>query len=372
MTMGPDRASDDIAEIACQFEIGGEFLDAAGYGSGHINSTYVSRVRQGDQVVRFIHQRINHDIFKSPADVMSNIERVTSHIRAKLISAGADASRRVLTVVRAVDGGSFVKTPAGEYWRTYLFVEGARTYDIITDPAQVYSAARAFADFQETLADLPGPRLCETIPDFGNTERRFEALTQAIRRDSAGRLAEAREDVEFAMARETLVSMFEDLRRADAVPERIIHYDTKINNVLIDDETGQGICVIDLDTVMPGLAMYDFGDAVRMGAATAAEDQRDLAKVSIDLAMFDRLSCGYLETARRFLTGIELDHMAPAARLITFTQGVRFLTDYLAGDVYYKVSRPGHNLDRCRTQFRMVTDMEGKAEQMAQIVARYR
>ena len=372
MSLHPDGASDGIAEIASQFEIGGEFLDATAYGSGHINSTYVSRVRQGGRVVRFIHQRINHDIFKSPADLMSNIERVTSHIRAKLISAGPDVSRRVLTVVRAVDGGSFVKTEAGQYWRTYLFVEGARTYDVIEDPAHVYAAAKAFADFQETLADLPGPRLCETIPDFGNTEKRFDALVEAAGRDSAGRAAGAREQIEFAMARKALVSMFEDLLRADAVPERIIHYDTKINNVLIDDETGEGICVIDLDTVMPGLAMYDFGDAVRMGAATAPEDELDLSKVSIDLAMFDRLSCGYLETARKFLTGIEIDHLAPAARLITFTQGVRFLTDYLAGDVYYKVSRPTHNLDRCRAQFRMVLDMEGKAEQMAEIVARYR
>ena len=372
MSRPSDRESNDIAGIAAQFEVDGEFLDARPYGSGHINSTYVSRVRRRGQVVRYVHQRINHTIFKSPEKVMANIGRVTTHIRTKLIAAGADPSRRVLTIVPTLDGGSFLKTPGGGYWRTYLFVEGARTYDVIENPDHVYAAAKAFADFQKTVADLPAPRLHETIPHFGNAEKRFEALVDAVGRDSAGRAKAAKGEIDFAMARKALVSMFEDLRRADAVPERIIHYDTKINNVLIDDETGEGICVIDLDTVMPGLAMFDFGDAVRMGAATAAEDELDLSKVSIDLAMLDRLSCGYLKTAREFLTGIEVDHLAPGARLVTFTQGVRFLTDYLAGDVYYRISRPTHNLDRCRTQFRMVLDMEHKTEQMAEIVARYR
>jgi len=364
--------SDYIADIAAKFDLGGEFIDARAYGSGHINSTYVSRIRTGTGVVRYVHQRINHDIFKSPEQVMENIQRVTAHIRAKLVAAGLDPTRRVMTVVPTVDGSGFHKTPDGEYWRTYLFVEGASTYDVIENPDHVYAAAKAFAEFQKAVADLPAPRLHETIRDFGNAEKRFEALDGALDRDPAGRREDVKGDVEFALARRNIVSMFENLRRAEAVPERIIHYDTKINNVMIDDETGEGICVIDLDTVMPGLAMYDFGDAVRMGAAAAAEDEPDLTKVSVDLATFDRLACGYLETAREFLTPVEIDHLAPAARLITFVQGVRFLTDYLAGDLYYKISRPDHNLDRCRTQFKMVEDMEAKTEQMEDTIARYR
>ena len=362
----------NLADIASRFAIEGTFLDAEAYGSGHINTTIVSRVQTGAGVVRYVHQRINHDIFKSPEDVMENIERVCAHIRAKLVAAGLDQARRVMTVVPTVEGRCFHKTPDGDYWRTYLFVEGARTYDVIENPDHVYAAAKAFAQFQQAVADLPAPRLHETIKDFGNAEKRFEALDEAIARDAAGRAGGVKDDVEFALARRDIVSMFEDLRRAEAVPERIIHYDTKINNVLIDDESGEGICVIDLDTVMPGLAMYDFGDAVRMGAATAAEDEPDLAKVSVDIATFDRLACGYLETAREFLTPVEIDHLAVAARLITFVQGVRFLTDYLAGDVYYKISRPNHNIDRCRTQLKMVADMEEKTEQMERTIADYR
>jgi len=367
-----DRAGEDVAEIASQFAIDGEFLDAEPYGSGHINATYVSGVRQGRRVVRYVHQRINHTIFTSPEKVMENIVRVTAHIRAKLVAAGADPCRRVLTVVPTVDGQSFLKTPGGEYWRTYLFVEGARTYDVIEDPEHVYAAGKAFAEFQERVADLPGPRLYETIPHFGNAVKRLEALDEAVRRDPAGRVRAAGNEIDFVTARRATVSMFEDLRLAGAVPERIIHYDTKTNNVLIDDRTGEGICVIDLDTVMPGLAMFDFGDAVRMGAAAAAEDERDLARVSMDLAMFDRLTCGYLRTASRFLTRCEVDHLAASPRLVTLTQGMRFLTDYLSGDVYYKTARAEHNRDRCRTQFRMVQDMEAKADRMEEIVARYR
>jgi len=362
----------NIADIAGQFAIAGRFLDAEAYGSGHINTTYVSRVQSGQAIVRYVHQRINHEIFKSPEQVMENIERVTAHIRAKLVAAGADPARRVMTVVPTVDGKSLYKTPEGEYWRTYTFVEGARTYDVIENPRHVYEAAKAFANFQQAVADLPAPRLHETIAQFGNAEMRFEALVDAVERDPANRAAGVKNEIEFAMARRELASMFEDLRRAGAIPERIIHYDTKINNVMIDDETGEGICVIDLDTVMPGVAMYDFGDAVRTGAATAAEDEPELSKVAVNLDTYDRLCCGYLETAREFLTPTEIDHLAPAARLIMFTQGVRFLSDYVAGDVYYKIARPDHNLDRCRTQFHMVADMESKAEQMERTVAQYR
>ena len=362
----------NIVEIAARFRIDGRFIDAAAYGSGHINRTFVSRVQTGGGIVRFVHQQINHDIFKRPEDLMSNIERVTAHIREKYIAAGQDPARRVLTLVPALDGRSFHRTDDGEYWRTYLFVEDAHTRDVAGSPKHAYSAAKAFAEFQLMVSDLPGQRLHETILHFGDSGRRFDALVEAIEKDLAGRAAAARGEIDFALAREDIVPVLDDLLAQGRVPERIIHYDTKINNVLIDDRTGEGICVIDLDTVMPGMAMYDFGDMVRLGAATAAEDERDLSKVHLDLEMFESLTRGYLQTAAGFLTPTEIDHLAPSARLFTLTTGIRFLTDYLAGDVYYRTHRPGQNLDRCRTQFAMVREMEDSANQMAAIVDRYR
>ena len=362
----------DIAEIAARFRIDGRFIDAAPYGAGHINRTFVSRVQTSSGVVRFVHQRINHDIFKRPEELMSNIERVTAHIRDKHIAAGRDPARRVLTVVPALDGGSFLRTGDGGYWRTYLFVEDAHTCDVAESPDHAYSAAKAFAEFQLMVGDLPGERLYETIPHFGDSARRFGALVEAVEKDAAGRAAEVTGEIDFALAREDFTPVLGDLLAGGRVPERIIHYDTKINNVLIDDRTGEGICVIDLDTVMPGVAMYDFGDMVRLGAATAAEDEPDPGKVHLDLEMFESLVRGYLQTAAGFLTSVEIDHLAFSARLIAFTIGMRFLTDHLAGDVYYRTHRPGHNLDRCRTQFAMVRDMEARADEMASIVNKYR
>jgi len=362
----------DIAEIAARFRIGGRFIDAAAYGAGHINRTYVSRAATPGGVVRYVHQRINHDVFKHPEELMSNIERVTSHIRGKHVAAGRDPARRVLTVVPALDGRSFHRTDDGEYWRTYLFVEGAHTSDVAESPDHAYSAAKAFAEFQSMVGDLPGERLYETIPNFGDSRRRFDSLVEAAEIDAAGRAAEVAGEIDFALARQDVTPVLGDLLARGRVPERIIHYDTKINNVLIDDRTGEGICVIDLDTVMPGAAMYDFGDMVRLGAATAAEDERDLSKVHLDLDMFEGLARGYLEVAGRFLTPVEIDYLAFSARLIALTTGTRFLTDHLAGDVYFRTHRPGQNLDRCRTQFAMVREMEENADRMEAIVNRYR
>ncbi len=362
----------NIAEIAARFRIDGRFIDSAACGQGHINRTFVSRVETGDGDVRFVHQQINHDIFKRVEELMSNIERVTAHIREKYIAAGQDPARRVLALVPALDGRSFHRTDDGEYWRTYLFVEGAHTCDVAESPDHAYSAAKAFGEFQLMVSDLAGERLGETIPHFGDSARRFDALVEAVEKDAAGRAAAVTGEIDFALAREDITPVLGDLLAQGRVPERIIHYDTKINNVLIDDRTGEGICVIDLDTVMPGVAMYDFGDMVRLGAATAAEDEQDLGKVHLDLEMFKSLARGYLQTAADFLTPTEIDHLAPSARLITFTTGMRFLTDHLAGDVYYRTHRAGQNLDRCRTQFAMVREMEDNADRMAAIVNRYR
>jgi Ser/Thr protein kinase RdoA (MazF antagonist) len=222
------------------------------------------------------------------------------------------------------------------------------------------------------LADLPGPPLHETIPHFTDTRRRFRTLLDALETDRLDRASGARPEIEFALERKSLAGTFEDLLASGDVPERIVHHDTKINNVLIDDLTGEGICVIDLDTVMPGTVLYDFGHIVRTSAASGAEDERDLSKVGLDLGHFEAIAAGYLSISRQFLTSTELEHLSGAARIATFMVGVRFLADHLAGDTYFRIHREGHNLDRCRTQFRVVAEMEERAERMRAIVERYR
>jgi len=362
----------ELPEIVSRFRTGGEVVSVEPWGSGHIHDTFVSRVETGFGTVRYIHQRINHGIFPSPENVMENITRVTEHIRGKISRAGDDPERRTLTVVPLSEGGNLYRSPAGDYWRTFLFIENAGTYDLPQGQGHARSVAAAFARFQEMLSDLPGPPLHETIPHFRDTRRRFRSLLEAIEADRLDRAAGTQPEIEFALKREHLAGTLEDLLAARTVPERIVHHDTKINNVLIDDRTGEGICVIDLDTVMPGTTLYDFGNAVRMGAARAAEDERDLSLVGLDTDLFEALVEGYLSEGRRFLTTAEIDHLTGAPRITTFMVGVRFLADHLAGDTYFRIHREGHNLDRCRTQFRMVNDMEEKAERLRAIVERYR
>ena len=361
----------DLAAVASQFRIDGRFLDAAPHGTGHINDTYASRFQTPRGVARYVHQRINHNVFREPERLMENIHRVTVHLRRKIEAAGGDAERETLNLMPALDGRMFCRDGDGNWWRTYHFIEGARTYDVAESLDHVESAARAFGRFQRMISDLPGPRLHETIPDFHNTPSRLRAFAAAMEQDAANRAAACKAEIDFVLAREDIAPVLVNLMADSTLPERITHNDTKLNNVMIDDATGEGLCVIDLDTVMPGLALYDFGDSVRLGANPAAEDERDLSKVSMDLERFDRLARGYLGAAGDLLTPAEIGQLAFSARLITWEIGLRFLTDHLAGDVYFKVHRPGHNLDRCRTQFKMVADMEAKADAMEAVVRRY-
>ncbi len=361
-----------LGEVLVQFRLPGRLMSVAPYGSGHIHDTYASIFETGHGSVRFIHQRINRFVFPEPEKVMANIERVTSFARARIQAAGGDPSRQTLTLIPAEDGRSFVQTPQGDYWRSYVFIEGARTYDRATDLRHIYSAGRAFGEFQRMLDDLPGERLHETIPHFHHTGKRFQAFVAALDRDSQRRAAAARPEIAFILARADETSALVDLLASGALPERVTHNDTKLDNVMIDDSTGEGVCIIDLDTVMPGSALYDFGDAVRIAAASAAEDERNLEEVNIDLMKFDRLTHGYLDAARDFLTPTEIDLLAFSAELITLECGMRFLTDYLNGDLYFKIHHPAHNLDRCRAQLRMVAKMEQQREEMNRIVARYR
>jgi hypothetical protein len=333
------------------------------YGSGHINDTYRVFLGNGSADRSFILQRINHHIFKNPVVLMENIERVTAHMSRKMAGL-PDRERRALSLIPTDAGNLWHQDGEGNYWRAYNFVGRARSYDAVETTAQAYQAGRAFGRFQDMLADLPAPRLQESIPDFHNTPKRFAALEQAVESDVANRAASARPEIDFALSRGRIAGSLLEAK----LPERVTHNDTKLNNVLIDDVSGEGICVIDLDTVMPGLAAYDFGDMVRTTTSPAKEDEQDLSKVRMDFGMFEALLRGYLDAAGGFLTSGEKEVLALSGKLITFEIGTRFLTDYLSGDTYFKVHRPGHNLDRARTQFRLVQAIEEQEDAMEALV----
>jgi Ser/Thr protein kinase RdoA (MazF antagonist) len=354
---------DPAAAAARQFEIDGDFLSAVPYGTGHINDTYCATFQQADLAERFILQRINTGIFRNPRALMQNIERVTAHV-AEQLAGEQDSARRVLTLIPARDGRVWHEDAEGGQWRAYRFIEGARTYDTVASPRQAFHAAQAFGQFQKMLAGLPAPRLHDTIPDFHHTPKRFAAFEQTLAADVAGRAIHAKAEIEFALAHQSIAAVLVDA----ALPERVTHNDTKFNNVMFDDATGEGICVVDLDTVMPGLALYDFGDMVRTATSPVDEDEQDLSKVNMQFPMFEALARGYLSAAGSFLTDAEKQHLVLAGKVITFEQGLRFLTDYLAGDTYYKVHRAGHNLDRCRTQFKLIESMERQEERMNRLI----
>jgi Ser/Thr protein kinase RdoA (MazF antagonist) len=353
----------DVRAVASEFQIAGKFLRAVPCSTGHINDSYCVSFLQADVNVRYIVQRINQNIFKNPAALMENIERVTSHIASK-VARERECSQKTLTLIPERSGRAWHIDGNDNYWRAYDFIEGARTYDVVESIEQAFQAAKAFGRFQKLLVDLPGPRLHDTITDFHDTPKRFMALEQAIATDVVGRAALAKPEIKFAVARRSITNILQD----GNLPERITHNDTKFNNVMLDDKTGEGICVVDLDTVMPGFAPNDFGDMVRTTTSPVEEDERDLSKVTMQFPMFEALLRGYLASAADFLTRAEKRHLVLSSKLITFEQGIRFLTDYLSGDEYYKVRYDDHNLDRCRTQFKLVESIEQQEERMNQLL----
>lgn len=337
------------------------------YGNGHINDTYIIQ-----DIKKYILQKINTDVFKKPEKLMDNVAAVTDYIKKKIIGEGGDPDRETLTVIRTVDGKSYYKAQDGSYFRMYNFVDNAVSYDTIKDPIQFYYAAKAFGRFQRMLSDFPVNILDETIPNFHNTRSRFFDFQAAVAKDVSGRLQNVEKEVQFALEREKYADVVNDAMQDGSVPVRVTHNDTKLNNVLLDPDTNAGVCVIDLDTVMPGSALFDFGDAIRFGANHGAEDDKNLDNVYCDLTLFEQFTKGFLEEVGPSLTEKEIELLPFSAVLITYECGMRFLGDYLNGDVYFKTHYSAHNLDRARAQFKLVADMEEKLEDMAAIVQQYR
>jgi hypothetical protein len=349
-----------VAAVAKAFEIDGVFESAVRYGSGHIHDTYSVRFDQGGRGgAHIILQHINTWIFKNPVAVMENIRRVTTHVRSRLAGV-PDVDRRVLQLVPARNGRTWYVDDEERHWRAYWFIEQAKTFDEVNSGRQALEAAKAFGEFQRLLSDLPGERLVESIPHFHDTPKRFGDFEFAVNADAAGRASHVRHEIAFAMERRFVAGLLMEA----GLPERVTHNDTKLNNVMLDERTGEGVCVIDLDTVMPGLAAYDFGDMVRTMTCPTAEDEQDLDRVEMRFALFDAVLRGYLAGAGNFLTWAERESLIAGAKVIVFEQGIRFLADHLAGDTYYKVSRPGQNLDRCRTQFKLLESIEGQETEM--------
>lgn len=363
-------AGHDAVAIAREFALSGEILSASPYGSGHINDTYKVDVKPAGGPRRYVLQRINHNVFRRPDELMANVERVCAHAYAKLKQAGVpDAERRTLRLLPTLTGKAWHIDAASNRWRCYHFIEGATGHDVVRSPEQAYAAAKSFGAFQSLLADLPGGRLLETIPDFHHTPARFARFQQALAQDAHGRAAASVPEIAFALARAHEVNVVVDALRDGTLPERVTHNDTKLNNVLLDDVTQDGVCVIDLDTVMPGSALYDFGDLVRTSTSPAAEDETDLSKVQMQFPMFAALVKGYLESTNGFLTPKERALLPFAGKLITFEIGLRFLTDWLEGDIYFKTKCLTHNLDRTRTQFKLVESIEDQLPAMQALIA---
>jgi len=330
------------------------------YGNGHINDTFLVVSHR-----RYILQRMNTTVFPHPEQLMENILGVTEHIRAK---ATVDAKRASLTVVPTLDGEAFMRDSKGSYWRLYDFVEGTVARDRVESVEDFRSCAEAFGRFQQMLADYPADKLHESIKNFHNTPWRYDNLMNAVHRDPCKRLAGVLCDVAFARERERFCETLERAREAGKLPLRVTHNDTKLNNILFDANTGAPVCVIDLDTVMPGYSVNDFGDSIRFGANTAAEDETDLSRVSLDLTLFEAYAEGFIAGCNGSLSDCELDLLPIGAIMMTLECGMRFLTDYLEGDVYFKIHRPNHNLDRARNQFALVSDMEQKLPDMQKII----
>ena len=367
------QAEQTLHEVLEAFDFGAPVVRAIRYGCGHINDTFVVHTQPEDRCCRrFILQRMSSAAFKRPDQLMDNIIGVTEFLSREIEKHGGSRSREAIEVIRPRNGEPYYTDSQGGAWRLYPFVEGTVCHQAADTPELFAASGRAFGRFQRMLADYPADTLYETIPHFHDTEDRLAKLKAAVAADKLGRAAECQKEIEFCLAREADCSVALDALRQGRIPLRVTHNDTKLNNVLMDEETGEGICIIDLDTVMPGLVLYDFGDSIRFGANHCAEDETDLSKVSLDVDLFATYTAAFLEGTGGSLTSEEIAYLPWGAKLMTLECGIRFLTDYLVGDEYFHIAREKHNLDRCRTQFKLVADMESRWAELEAIVRQYR
>lgn len=357
-----------VEEIFSVFAVDDEFISAKPFGGGHINDTYLVTCKNA----KYTLQQLNHNVFKEPEHVMHNIRLVTEHLAKKIVAAGGDPMRETLNLIRTRDGNTYYYDGDNGFYRLFTFVDNARSYPCVEKPEHFYNAAKAFGKFQNMLSDFPAEELYETIPDFHNTAKRYETFEKAVEADKAGRRIFIEPEIEFVRSWKEKCSIVLDAIADGSVPVRVTHNDTKYDNILIDNDTGECICVIDLDTVMPGSMLYDFGDSMRFGTNAGAEDEKDLDKVYCRLDLFEVFTKGYMEALGSQMTEREIELLPFSAMLITFECGMRFLTDFLDGDVYFKIHRPLHNLDRARSQFKLCRDMEAHAQELTAIVNKYK
>lgn len=362
------QVSDKAKAVYSNFRLEGTLSECSPYGNGHINDTYLLILDNAGKKEKVILQRMNHEIFPKPEELMENIANVTSFLKEKIIKNGGNPMRETLNVIPDKSGKSFYKDAEGNYWRCFVFVTDAVCYEKAESRKDLYETGLAFGKFQSLLSDFDASILHETIEKFHDTPNRFAQLCDAAEKDVLGRAATVQEEIAFIKKRKKDADYVSSLIKEGKLPLRVTHNDTKLNNIMFDNVSGKGICVIDLDTVMPGLAMNDFGDIIRFGASTGAEDETDLSKISCDMELYQACVKGFIEGCEGKLTDFEIELLPMGAKLMTYECGMRFLTDYLQGDVYFKTARKEHNLDRCRTQLKLVADMEGKWEQMKSIV----
>ncbi len=358
----------DVKEILAAFNVGGELKSVSEISSGHINDTYKAVVENGEgKECSYLIQRLNTGVFTKPVELMNNVTGVTAHLRKAVEKNGGDPKRECLNVYKAANGNPYYIDSQGGFWRCFDFIDGAHSEQKVTSADTFRKSAEAFGKFQRLLSDYPIDSLAETIPNFHNTVSRFADFKKAVDDNKSGRAGTCGEEIAFALAREKDCAVFVDLLNKGELPLRVTHNDTKLNNVMLDDVTGEGICVVDLDTVMPGLSLYDFGDSIRFGASTADEDEKDLDKVHFSLEYYEAYAEGYLSECGEALTAEEIECLPYSGKLMTLECGMRFLGDYLNGDVYFKTDYPEHNLVRARTQFKLVAEMEENMQSIRRV-----
>lgn len=369
MSKAESMPYNDIKHVLPHFAFRGNYVRCVEITSGNVNNTYQLTYMDGDQEYAYTLQHINTYVFNNPREVMSNIAIVTDHLRNNMIRHNEDPSRRVLEIVRTTDGQHLYDAGANEVWRAYLFISDASALDMVETPEQMEEVGRGFGAFQRNLYDFDAQNLFVSIQDFHNTTKRFYTFVRSVDKNNGGRLHKVRDEVEFMFDHRRMMGEIVRLLDDHVIPLRVTHNDTKSNNVLLDRKTGKSLCVIDLDTVMPGSVLYDYGDAVRFGASTAAEDEPDTGKIALDMGKAAAFTRGFVSETNGFLSRDELVRLPLGAKVITCELAMRFLTDYIDGDLYFKVNAPEHNLTRARAQIALLMDIERKEKELSQMVA---